>query len=243
MQPLSAPELLRVWEQGQGKPPYQKAMLILVGACPDESLEALERLSVGSRDSLLLILREWTFGPELNSITVCPACNERLEFSLKVADMRSLDLEKSPLIHHLDVNVYSIEFRLPNTGDLVEAQRCADLEGMQRVIAERCICSAWRQGEQIEPKSLPPEVFDVMALQMAEAGAQADSRLSLSCPTCNHRWQALFDIVTYFWSEMEFWAVRVLGEVHFLASAYGWHEADILAMSPLRRRIYMEMVR
>jgi hypothetical protein len=35
----------------------------------------------------------------------------------------------------------------------------------------------------------------------------------------------------------------VLREVHILASAYGWREDDILAMSPARRRIYLEMLR
>jgi hypothetical protein len=30
--------------------------------------------------------------------------------------------------------------------------------------------------------------------------------------------------------------------VHTLASAYGWSESEILALSDARRRLYMEMV-
>jgi len=51
-----------------------------------------------------------------------------------------------------------------------------------------------------------------------------------------------FDILTYLWSEIEDWAQRLLLEVHTLALAYGWSERDILAMSPRRRRLYLEMV-
>lgn len=242
MRPLSAPELLKVWEQGQGIPPYQKAMRMLAAACPDEPLETLEKLSIGRRDARLLTLREWTFGPELSCITACPACGERLEFSCKVADIRILETEEDSLPRHLDVEDYVIEFRLPNTGDLKAAGQYKDLERMQRVMAERCVCSASQGGQPITPDHLPAGMIATLASQMAEADAQADSRLSLSCPACTHNWQALFDIVSYFWSEIEAWAVRILKEVHLLASAYGWHEADILAMSPLRRRVYMEMI-
>jgi hypothetical protein len=49
-------------------------------------------------------------------------------------------------------------------------------------------------------------------------------------------------VVAYFWSEINAWAYRLLGEVHSLASAYGWREEDILAMSPWRRHVYLEMV-
>ena len=56
------------------------------------------------------------------------------------------------------------------------------------------------------------------------------------------RWRAVFDIVTFFWSEIEAWACRILREVHILASAYGWCERDILALTSARRQFYLEMV-
>ena len=77
---------------------------------------------------------------------------------------------------------------------------------------------------------------------MAQADPQADVQLALSCPACSHQWQSVFDIVSFFWSEMNAWAYRILREVHILASAYGWREADILAMSPYRRQLYLKMV-
>jgi hypothetical protein len=49
-------------------------------------------------------------------------------------------------------------------------------------------------------------------------------------------------VVSFFWMEVESWAYRILRQVHALASAYGWSEGDILAMSPWRRQFYLEMV-
>ena len=76
---------------------------------------------------------------------------------------------------------------------------------------------------------------------MARADPQADVTFSITCPACGHAWQAIFDIVSFFWREVNAWSYRLLYEVHLLASAYGWREADILAMSPWRRQCYLEM--
>jgi hypothetical protein len=77
---------------------------------------------------------------------------------------------------------------------------------------------------------------------MAEADSQADVRINLSCPACEHQWQAAFDVLSFFWSEITAWAHRILSDVHALAYAYGWREADILNMSPRRRRYYLTLL-
>jgi hypothetical protein len=50
-----------------------------------------------------------------------------------------------------------------------------------------------------------------------------------------------FDIEEYFWVEVAARAMRILREIHILARAYGWREADILAMSTRRRQAYLEL--
>jgi hypothetical protein len=77
---------------------------------------------------------------------------------------------------------------------------------------------------------------------MAEADALGDVQLALTCPQCGHEWQAPFDIASFLWTEINAWAHRTLQDVHELARAYGWREADILALSPWRRQVYLEMI-
>ena len=59
------------------------------------------------------------------------------------------------------------------------------------------------------------------------------------CP-CGSEWVDELDIRTVVWSDLTEWVGRTLTEVHQLAQAYGWSEAEILAMSGWRRRWYLE---
>jgi hypothetical protein len=52
----------------------------------------------------------------------------------------------------------------------------------------------------------------------------------------------VFDIISFFWTELDSLARRLLQDVHVLAKAYSWREADILSMSATRRQFYLEMV-
>jgi hypothetical protein len=77
---------------------------------------------------------------------------------------------------------------------------------------------------------------------MAECDPQAELLLDLNCPACQHTWQVLFDIVSFFWMELSVQAKRLMREVHLLARSYGWREADILSMSAMRRQFYLDLV-
>jgi hypothetical protein len=242
MQTLATSELLRVWEQGQAEPPYQRALRLLAAACPEASPEELSQLSVGRRDALLLTLRERTFGPSLTCVAACPACGQRVEFSVQAVDVRAAPPESNADDLRLTVDDYQVDFRLPCTADLAEANRWPDRAGSRAVVIRRCILKVRRRDDEILPDQVPAHVIEAVVASMEKNDPQADIRFSLHCPACDHGWTVLFDIVSYFWTEIQAWALRILQEVHLIASAYGWAEADILAMSPLRRHLYLQMV-
>ena len=84
--------------------------------------------------------------------------------------------------------------------------------------------------------------------RVAAAGAalqaldpQADIRLELECGECAMRWTAPLFVEPFLWRELSAWARARFDEVDRLARAYGWREADILALSPQRRRTYLEL--
>ena len=81
-----------------------------------------------------------------------------------------------------------------------------------------------------------------LAAEMSARDPQAEVLLDLTCPGVRREWQAVFDIAAYFWAELAAEAKRLLREVDALARAYGWREADILALSPRRRQAYLELV-
>jgi hypothetical protein len=247
MRALSAAELLNVWELGRSQSLPQRALLLLAAACPGTPANLLRELDIGRRDARLLALREWTFGPQLDSLVTCPKCGERLELTFGVADIRALfphrdeDGERAETLS-ASISGYEVKFRLPNSLDLVAVTASKAIDTTRHLLLERCILTARCDDEEKPVHQLPTEVIDAVIERMAQADPQANLQLAVACPSCNHQWQVVFDIVSFFWSELNTWAQRTLREVHTLARAYGWPEADILAMSPWRRQCYLEMV-
>ena len=242
MRALTATELLSVWERGLAQSATERALLLLATASSETPREVLAKLSIGQRDACLLMLREWTFGPELVSLMTCPGCGERLELTFKVSDLQVETQTELAEALSLSVADYEVHFRLPNSLDLAAIAESDDVMVARHLLLRRCLLAVQHDGEEISAEQLPADVVEAVAERMAQADPQADVQLAPSCPSCDHEWQATFDIVSFFWSEIDAWAHRMLRELHTLASAYGWREADILAMSPWRRRFYLEMV-
>jgi hypothetical protein len=240
----TAAELLTLWERGLTQPPARRALLLLSATDPETTPELLARLSVGARDARLLALREWLFGSAVNCVTKCPRCGDRVEFTFNVADVRApvgggeTALEAEEFL----VDGYDVRFRLPNSNDLLAIGGCGDVETSRRQLVAGCLLHVRRQGNDIAEQELPGAVIDAIGARMAEADPQADVKLRFTCPACANQWQTAFDIVSHLWTEISAWAARVLHEVHALASAYGWSEAESLGLSPTRRQLYLNMI-
>lgn len=243
MRPPSTRELLDVWERGLASPPERWALLLLAAACPESPPEELARLSVGERDARLLTLREWAFGAGFTSVASCPACAERLELSFEAGDVRARPPGGGAAgPHRLSAAGHEVEFRLPDSRDLAALAALDDVPDARRALLGRCLASARRGGEEVAAAALPAEVLDAVSEEMERLDPQGNVRLSVECPRCGVGWQALFDICSYLRGELDAWARRLLWEIHLLASAYGWREADTLALSDRRRRLYVQMV-
>jgi hypothetical protein len=254
MRNLSVAELLTAWERALGQSPVQQALILLAAAYPERAPEQLAQCSVGQRDACLLTLREQLFGSQLNSVTACPQCQQRIELAFTVPDIRVEPALTDPIAvagegMMLMMEGYRVQFRLPNSLDLASIETCPDVNQAREQLLRRCIQSVVREGTESDEEEpldhvsrLPMTLVDAIAERMAQADAQADTRLALSCPDCRHAWRATFDIATYLAGEIHHWATHLLREVHGLARAYSWREADILAMTPTRRRAYLELL-
>jgi len=104
------------------------------------------------------------------------------------------------------------------------------------------IVSAARRGKRVGSARLPRAVVERLAERLAACDPWAESMLDLICPACRHQWTVLLDVAVFLWTAIRARAQRLLRDVHTLATAYGWREADILAMSSRRREAYLELV-
>ncbi|MGH2883643.1 MAG: phage baseplate protein [Solirubrobacteraceae bacterium] len=218
-----------------------RALTLLGAACSEASPDELASLSIGRRDADLLALREGTFGSEMAGVAVCPRCGEQLELLFGVAQIRQQSVAQAGQAFALTVDGYQLQVRPPNSMDLAAIGAQHDASLRRRLLLERCLIAVHREATPVATDELPANVIIAVEEGIARADPQADIRLAISCPACDHRWEGVFDILSFFWSEIEAWAARILHEVHILASAYGWREHDILALSARRRQFYLEM--
>jgi hypothetical protein len=232
---------MAVWERGLAARPCERALAILSAACPEFPPSALARVSIGRRDAGLLTLRGWAFGPDLAVLADCPRCHQPLETLLHIDDLRMpADETGEEEVGSVTSGHYAVSFRPPNTSDLL-ACAGADAAAARRRLFASCITGALRDAEPVRAEDLPAEIVREVVERIAAIDPQADSRINLVCPECQHSWSEVFDIASFFWAEIDAWARRLLRDVNVLARAYGWREHDILALSPTRRQIYLAM--
>lgn len=250
MQALSTQQILQIWDAGQRQHPIDRALMLLSAAMPDCSIDRLANLSIGQRDGYLLQLRELTLGSQLDSFAECPNCSEPLEFQLQISDLL-LDVPRAIPIPEGFANEESgcgcfedweFQFRRLTSRDLATILGCSTVQAAQQQLVQQCVQAIHYQGQPRSVSEFPPLLLLSLSQQMAAADPQAELLLDLTCPACRHDWQILFDIVTFFWAELNVQAKRLISEVHTLARSYGWREADILAMSSMRRQLYLDRV-
>jgi hypothetical protein len=241
MRGLLAPDILRMWEAGDGQQPLNRALTLLIGACPESSREQLTALSISRRDAQLLELRTSTFGDTLKAFSECPQCGGHLEIHFAAAAIKAASEDRQDILEMKSHGIM-VRFRLPNSDDLAEAISVGDVDHGREMLLCRCIIESRRGDEIVAVNELPPKVSEEITGRMAASDPAAEVLLNLQCPLCSHSWQALFDIAAFFWREISVHARRLLREVDALARMYGWGEAEILGLSATRRQAYLELI-
>jgi hypothetical protein len=235
--PLASRDILRVWETATRQDGLDRALTLLAAAWPGAPRDVLARLPIGDRDARLLDLHVETFGRAARAALTCPECGERVEFAL---DLQALRVERPGNgAGEVAADGWTLRFRAPNTEDVAAALRDPD---PWRALALRCIVDARYEGCAVADPDLDNTTLARVAAALAECDPQAEILLDYECPACGRSGRTLFDAPAFVWDEVRAQARRLLTEVAALARAYGWREADVVAMSPARRRAYLELV-
>jgi len=206
----------------------RRGAVLLSAVFPDRSVREWAERPLGERDRALLRLRESLFGSTLDTTTRCEACGETMEAQFRAADLDAPFA--APGIVEREMNGVSVRFRVPSQDDVCNALASND---PREALLKRCV-------ESLD--SLNASAVQQIVDAMAEIDAQADIRIQMGCPACGSIQSVSFDIVAHLWGDLNDWARRMLADVHTLARAYGWREDDILAMSALRRRMYLQRI-
>ncbi|MFF7546429.1 hypothetical protein ACFZCU_22775 [Streptomyces canus] len=238
---LTEANVLEVWEGGLDSTPAARALLIASMAMASRGEQDVADLPLSAVNTLLLDLRCGVFGDALPCTTDCPACGDSLDVTVATEELRPAaaggrtgGTVAVPATATLTTDGFTITYRALTGRDVQAIDPTAP--GARRTLVRRCVLS-------VSPPvdDLPDEVLDALAPRLAELDPGADTVLTLDCPQCEHRWEAALDIADHVWTDVSGCARRVLHDVHALARAYGWSEADVLSVSPARRQFYLEV--
>jgi hypothetical protein len=123
----------------------------------------------------------------------------------------------------------------PTSREIAEALAEADPQAARRRLAARI---TGRKAEELDEAAV-----DAIEAEAEAAGAPGDVSLGYDCPACGGSGEAPFDPASFLWQEIDGAANDLLDEVAILARAFGWTEAETLALTPARRERYLERAR
>jgi len=231
---LSGTDLVEVWAARRAGAPAAGADALLARLGDD-----VASMTPGGRDRALLDLHAAAFGPALDGVAACSGCGELLDVAVQIdelvgtmappGDRREVRLRDGGDVH--------VEFRLPAVGDL----RHRPTDGA--AVLDACVVRATVDGAEVAPSELPVAARLAVEAAMEEGDPFAEVTLALACPACGHEWAETLDPAPFVWAALGDAARRLVADVADLASAFGWSEHEVLAMSPGRRRLYLEVVR
>ncbi|HQR28578.1 MAG TPA: hypothetical protein PLP61_16155 [Nocardioides sp.] len=230
--------LIDAWEQGLGASPTRRALVLLRAAHPGASADELAGLTLGERDVSLLKLRVTLFGDHIEALGSCPACDEELDVSFDVSRLLGSLPPAGTVVREMVMDSCAATVRPPTSADVLAVLGEGTLENAGARLLERCVTRTAGSTDGGAPAAL----LDRVAEEVVAADPAARIQLGLACAECGHTWSEVLDVAGFVWSEVAAWARRTLRDVHLLARAYGWREADILALTPRRRAAYLELV-
>lgn len=178
-----------------------------------------ETLPLGARDRALMALWRGWFGEKVPCLDACEACKQEVSFDLPLAAFDEQS-EQAPLA--------TKGWRPLTTQDLVEVEHLPPDQA--RLSLTKAVT-----GDGAEDRA------EVEAWLEAH-DPLARLEIDLTCAFCAAQWSRPFDIVAHLWTALRGHGQALLREIHLLANAYHWSEADILTLPPARRRAYLQMV-
>jgi hypothetical protein len=173
--------------------------------------------------------------PPVNTRCQAGACHMPMRVEIDLAALVR-EPRRDPIV--CELSGHRITARLPHGSDQVHWRDTkADLAAM----ATRLIESV--DGHVPDPGwRVPPDWLDELGAALAECDPLTVLQLNATCPNCGHANLIDFDIEDLLLRLLADEQNDLLDDVHALAAAYHWSEADICALPRQRRRAYRERI-
>lgn len=240
LRPWSARDEIRFHEEAESTAAAQVTALLAACLIEPHGAAFARSLAAGDRVALVLQLRRLTLGDRMPCVAECPECGEQLDVDLTVSGLLVPPYESPALFTEVAEGNTTIRVRLPNGEDLEECAGAFRRDQQQAValLLRRCVQSP--EGNMFT--DVAPALAERIGDSMAALDPQAELSAGSRCPACERLFSFVFDAAGFVLEEIRMRGRRRLREVHLLASAYHWSEAEILDLSEGRRRHYLALI-
>ncbi|MER5384420.1 hypothetical protein ABT040_29855 [Streptomyces sp. NPDC002688] len=237
MRDLAEPELLlEAWDQASVAPVAGRGAVLvqLAGLCPD--LDSALDLEVGECAALAALAHARAFGREVAGVITCSSCAELL--SAQVSLPTAHELVAAAATRPQQAVVAGFTVRAPTMRDLLAAAESPDRACA--VLLSRCVRRS--DGSPVDPAELTAQEQSLLDEAAEAITDDTLPMLGMRCPACDYQVRAALDIAAVLWDRIDITAPALMEEVAVLAQAFGWSEADLLAMPAARRAAYLAKV-
>lgn len=221
------------WSISPGAAAHGRLAALLSAAGADADALAAETL--GARNRRLIALHDDWVGGAIEARVACTACATANSFPVPKDKMRALPPAAPDARVTLSYRGGEIAYRVPVMADIAAVGAAADL---RTAMLDRCAMG---------PDPVPAAELDAAALEAIEAGFDridplASIVVESACSECGAAIAASVDLAAFVASDLDRLHATLLRDVDTLASAYGWGEAEILALPAERRARYVAMI-
>ncbi len=186
---------------------------------------------MGTRDVQLARLLTSLTGGLVWACAPC-GCGEMLDVAVDVAAVAALPVHPPSTMLPVGTGPQAMTVRLPTTADL-QALAGLDPHRARRLLLARCVHPL--------NDDLPDDVDAAVDAALESASPAGAVEVLVRCPGCDAERETALDVPALLWAEVEARALALLEEVHVLAVAYGWTEAEVLALTAQRRATYLQL--
>lgn len=224
-------QLLAAWEEGSRASPVARAAVLVHRAGLVEDLEAALDLPIGRGAALAARLHAELYSEGVDCTVRCRRCGEDLDVRVSLPGLADDGGTAT-------AEVAGLVVRAPTARDLLAA---AAAEDARRELLRRCVREA--DGEPVDPEALGAGRLAALDDAVEGLAGVAGLVMRARCPACGEDATAPLDVGGLLWEQVVRSARALLTEVAELATAFGWSEGDVLALTPLRRREYLRLAR
>lgn len=194
--------------------------------------EALWSWTLGQRLQGLLAIAMASDAASIAVIESCAQCAERLEIDVDPAvferEERETGFDWSP------TPARQWQVRLPTGHEQRAWWQAGDVSAEAMA---RCLVVGREDG--IKAGSLPSDWVEAVGAQLAEHDPLTALELQTACPACGAQAQIPLDLEAELIALLHARQRQSLMQIHQLASAYHWSEAEIMQLPAWRRRYYL----